>query len=108
MRTTVTLDDELVARATELTGTTERVALLRQSLETLIRVESAKRLATLGGTDRKAEAAPAAAGWRDVILVAMSVWLDHVHRPSLLWTRDKRLLAACRDVGIGCVEESAG
>jgi len=58
MRTTVTIDDDLLDRAAELTGVTERTALLRQGLETLIRVESAKRLAALGGSDPKAEAAP--------------------------------------------------
>jgi len=58
MRTTVTIDDNLLARASELTGITERSALLRDGLETLIRVESAKRLAALGGSDRDATAAP--------------------------------------------------
>jgi Arc/MetJ family transcription regulator len=58
MRTTVTIDDALFARAAELTGVTERSALLRDGLETLIRVESARRLAALGGADRKASAAP--------------------------------------------------
>lgn len=58
MRTTVTIDDELLARAAELTGVSERSALLRQGLETLVRVESARRLATLGGTDPDASAAP--------------------------------------------------
>jgi Arc/MetJ family transcription regulator len=58
MRTTVTIDDDLLARATELTGITERSALLRDGLETLIRVESAKRLAALGGSDPHATAAP--------------------------------------------------
>jgi len=58
MRTTVTIDDELVVRASELTGITERSALLRQGLETLIRVESARRLAALGGTDPDEVAAP--------------------------------------------------
>lgn len=58
MRTTVTLDGELVERATELTGVTERSALLRKSLESLIRVESGKRLAALGGSDPQATAAP--------------------------------------------------
>ena len=58
MRTTVTLDDDLLARAAELTGVTERAALLRVGLTTLIRVESARRLAALGGTDRTATAAP--------------------------------------------------
>jgi Arc/MetJ family transcription regulator len=58
MRTTVTIDDELLAKAAELTGITERSALLRGGLETLIRVESARRLAALGGTDGDAAAAP--------------------------------------------------
>jgi Arc/MetJ family transcription regulator len=58
MRTTVTIDDGLLDRAAELTGVTERTALLRAGLETLIRVESARRLAALGGSDPKAEAAP--------------------------------------------------
>lgn len=56
MRTTVTIEDELIARAAELTGITERTSLLREGLETLIRVESAKRLAALGGSDRAARA----------------------------------------------------
>ena len=58
MRTTVTIDDELLAKAAELTGVRENVALLRQGLQTLIRVESARRLAALGGTDPQAQAAP--------------------------------------------------
>jgi Arc/MetJ family transcription regulator len=62
MRTTVTIDDELLARAAELTGVTERTSLLREGLETLIRVESAKRLAALGGTDRSAGAPRRARG----------------------------------------------
>jgi Arc/MetJ family transcription regulator len=58
MRTTVTLDDATVAKAAELTGLEETSALVREGLETLIRVESARRLAALGGTDKKATAAP--------------------------------------------------
>jgi Arc/MetJ family transcription regulator len=58
MRTTVTIDDELFTRASELTGITEKSALLRDGLETLIRVESGKRLAALGGSDNHATAAP--------------------------------------------------
>ena len=58
MRTTVTIDDELFTRASELTGITEKSALLRDGLETLIRVESGKRLAALGGSDSHATAAP--------------------------------------------------
>lgn len=58
MRTTVTLDDEVLAQAAELAGVSETSAVVRRGLETLIRVESARRLAALGGTDKKATAAP--------------------------------------------------
>lgn len=58
MRTTATLDDELVARAIELTGTAEESALLRQGLEALVRVESARRPASLGGTHSRQDGAP--------------------------------------------------
>lgn len=58
MRTTVTLDDELMARAAELTGLTEKAVLVREALETLVRLESARRLAALGGSDPAAGAAP--------------------------------------------------
>jgi Arc/MetJ family transcription regulator len=58
MRTTVTLDDDLLARAAELTGIGERTTLLRTGLETLVRLEAGRRLAALGGTDPTATAAP--------------------------------------------------
>jgi len=58
MRTTVTLDDDLIVRARALTGVTETSALVREGLQTLIRVESARRLAALGGSDPKASSAP--------------------------------------------------
>jgi Arc/MetJ family transcription regulator len=58
MRTTINLDDALVVRASELTGIEEKSALVREGLETLIRVESARRLAALGGSDPSATAAP--------------------------------------------------
>lgn len=50
MRTTVTLDDALVARAKDLSGVKERGALLREALKALIERETARRLARLGGT----------------------------------------------------------
>ncbi|CAM2852160.1 type II toxin-antitoxin system VapB family antitoxin [Actinomyces slackii] len=65
MRTTITLDDDLVERASELTGITERAALVRQAVSTLIRVESSRRLIALGGSDPAAEAAPRHRGMRD-------------------------------------------
>lgn len=58
MRTTVTLNDDLIASAQELTGITERTELLREGLETLVRVESARRLAALGGSDAEASVSP--------------------------------------------------
>jgi Arc/MetJ family transcription regulator len=58
MRTTVTIDDSLIERAMELTGTSERSALIRDALEALISRESARRLVLLGGTDPDAVAAP--------------------------------------------------
>lgn len=58
MRTTVNIDDELLARATKLTGPMDRTAMLCEGLKALIERESAKRLARLGGTQPKLKAAP--------------------------------------------------
>jgi hypothetical protein len=58
MRTTITIDDDLVMRAREITGRTELSALLRLGLERLIASESARRLAALGGSDPTASAGP--------------------------------------------------
>ncbi|MBZ0170499.1 MAG: type II toxin-antitoxin system VapB family antitoxin [Kofleriaceae bacterium] len=52
MRTTLNIDDGLLKRASQLTGVTEKTALLRLGLEALIALESARRLATLGGTEK--------------------------------------------------------
>jgi Arc/MetJ family transcription regulator len=51
MRATVALDDELVRKAQELSGVTERTALLRMALKSLIHIEASRRLAALGGTE---------------------------------------------------------
>ncbi len=51
MRTTIALDDELVAKAQAFTGLTEKSALIREALKALIERESARRLALLGGTE---------------------------------------------------------
>jgi Arc/MetJ family transcription regulator len=50
MRTTLVLDDDLLAEARELTGIPEKTALVREALRALIERESARRLARLGGT----------------------------------------------------------
>jgi Arc/MetJ family transcription regulator len=49
MRTTIALDDELVAIAQEYTGLEEKSALVREALKALIEREAARRLALLGG-----------------------------------------------------------
>jgi Arc/MetJ family transcription regulator len=56
MRTTVILDDELVAKAREYTGITEKTRLIHLGLEALIQRQAALRLAALGGTARSAKA----------------------------------------------------
>ncbi|MEA3038027.1 MAG: hypothetical protein QOE79_540 [Sphingomonadales bacterium] len=58
MRTTVTIDDELMAKAMEYTGVKERATVIRMALETLVALEAGHRLAQLGGSDPDAWAAP--------------------------------------------------
>jgi len=58
MRTTVTLDDDLLEKAAELTGIRERSALLREALRTLVQREAGRRLAMLGGTQPNLTAPP--------------------------------------------------
>lgn len=56
MRTTLTLDDDLLAEAAQYTGVTEKSRLMREALRALIQRESARRLARLGGTEPGARA----------------------------------------------------
>ena len=58
MRTTLALDDELIAQAQELTGLKEKSGLIREALKALIARESGRRLARLGGSEPEIEAAP--------------------------------------------------
>ncbi len=58
MRTTITLDDDLVARAEQLTSLHEKSALVREALKALIEREVARRLARLGGSMPDAKAPP--------------------------------------------------
>ena len=58
MRTTLALDDELLAKASEFTGLSEKSALIREALKALIERESARRLARLGGSEPDLEPAP--------------------------------------------------
>jgi Arc/MetJ family transcription regulator len=50
MRTTVTLDDELVSQARIFTGIQENSALIQRALQALVQREAARRLASLGGS----------------------------------------------------------
>jgi len=58
MRTTLALDDDLLAKAHALTGVSEKTALIREALRALIQRESAKRLALLGGSEPQLDDAP--------------------------------------------------
>ena len=51
MRTTLALDDDLLAKAQALTGLAEKTVLVREALRALIERESARRLALLGGSE---------------------------------------------------------
>jgi Arc/MetJ family transcription regulator len=55
MRTTLILDDARLERARALTGLREKTAVVHAGLDALIREQSARRLAALGGTDAKAK-----------------------------------------------------
>lgn len=58
MRTTLALDDKLVAEAQALTNVKEKSALVREALRALIERESARRLARLGGTEKSLRPTP--------------------------------------------------
>jgi Arc/MetJ family transcription regulator len=58
MRTTLALDDQLLAQAQLITGVKEKSALVREALKALIERESARRLALLGGTEPDLEVTP--------------------------------------------------
>jgi len=58
MRTTLVLDDELLAKAQKYTGIEEKSALVRLALKQLVEREAARRLAALGGTEPDLVAPP--------------------------------------------------
>jgi Arc/MetJ family transcription regulator len=58
MRTTVTLDDDLVAQAEKFTGIKERPALIREALKALIERAAYRELAKLGGTEPRLRPVP--------------------------------------------------
>ena len=58
MRTTLTFDDDIYAKAQELTGITERGALINEALRSLVQREAARRLSLLGGTEENLQVPP--------------------------------------------------
>ena len=58
MRTTINIDEELLARAAKLAGPLDRSAVVHEGLRALIERESARRLARLGGTQSALKSAP--------------------------------------------------
>jgi len=58
MRTTINIDDELLAKAIKLMGPMDRTTVLSESLKALIERESAKRLARMGGAEPELKAPP--------------------------------------------------
>lgn len=58
MRTTINIDNRLLEKASKLTGIQEKTALVRRGLEALIAIESSKRLAKLGGTEKSLRPIP--------------------------------------------------
>ena len=58
MRTTLALDDDLIAQAQALTRLKEKSSLVREALKALIERESARRLARLGGSEPRLKMPP--------------------------------------------------
>jgi Arc/MetJ family transcription regulator len=58
MRVTIKIEKELLEKATKLTGIREKTSLVKLGLQALIARESSKRLAKLGGTEKKLEIIP--------------------------------------------------
>ena len=58
MRTTINIDEDLLAKASKLAGPLDRSTLIQEGLKAFIERESARRLARLGGTQADLTAAP--------------------------------------------------
>jgi len=58
MRTTLNIEDDLLAKAQRISGLKERTAVVREGLKALIERESARRLARLGGTEPQLRRVP--------------------------------------------------
>ncbi len=58
MRTTINIDNELLNKASKLTGIKEKTLLVKLGLKALISLESSKRLSKLGGTEKDLKSIP--------------------------------------------------
>jgi Arc/MetJ family transcription regulator len=58
MRTTLNIDDSLIKKVSKLTGIKEKTTMVKLGLEALVAMESSKRLAKLGGTERELKRIP--------------------------------------------------
>lgn len=58
MRTTITIDDELLATAKSYAKLDETSAIIREALTTYVQLAAARRLARLGGTEPQFQAPP--------------------------------------------------
>jgi len=58
MRTTLNIEDNLIDKATKITGIKEKTTLVKLGLEALIAREGARRLAKLGGTQKQLKEIP--------------------------------------------------
>jgi Arc/MetJ family transcription regulator len=65
MRTTITIDDELLAKAKQYAKLDETSAMVREALTAYVQLEAGRRLARLGGSDPNAMAAPRKRPWVD-------------------------------------------
>jgi Arc/MetJ family transcription regulator len=58
MRTTIAIDDDLLAKAQKYTGLQEKSAIVREALKALVEREAGRRLARLGGTEPQLRPVP--------------------------------------------------
>jgi len=58
VRTTLNIEDNLIERASKMTGIKEKTALVKLGLEALIARESARRLSKMGGTQKQLQEIP--------------------------------------------------
>ena len=74
MRTTISLDDVLLAKAQKLTGISQKSAVVQEALTALVQRESARRLSLLGGSEPDLKLPPL----RTMIFPDSCIWIDYL------------------------------